>query len=535
MAKWHYTETQRSEGQPNLKGRRASILIPAFCTAGLLLASQARNASVPAQQRYSIVFTQVPASALSGKKQGMASAFRKSLKEKSRIVALSAGGSIAILTPEFAAAATPSLSFDGKSLLFAGKKEANENWNIWEMDVDGRNKKQITRDFGNCAEPRYLALGAVTPPEFADKVRWISFSSDAANVYDELGTAPATSLYVRNLEPVEGRGLFTRRITFTLSSVFSPIVLRDGRILFGSHQPAGGSFGNFPFMVTNWDGTGLNLFYRTRSGTRFNAMACELPDRTLVFVESDGTGPDPGGQLARVSFARPLNSYEVVSKESGRYCDPRQLPDRQLLVSFRDGKESYGLYLFDFDAGAPGKKIYDDPKWDELEGLPVISYAEPQGLISAVVDSESSGDLQCLNVYDSDTPAAMAIKEGEVKSVRLVEGVPYSTREKMPGQLVDPDTFPRVKTRILGEAPVEPDGSFFVRVPADTPFFIQTLDTQGMVLQTQRSWMWVRRGTSRGCVGCHENKELAPENRSTQALIKAQRASLLAPVQERKK
>jgi hypothetical protein len=105
----------------------------------------------------------------------------------------------------------------------------------------------------------------------------------------------------------------------------------------------------------------------------------------------------------------------------------------------------------------------------------------------------------------------------------------------MPGLPVGPDTFPRVKTRILGEAPVEPDGSFFVRVPADTPFFIQTLDTQGTVLLTQRSWMWVRRGTSRGCVGCHENKELAPENRSTQALIKAQPASLLAPVEQRKK
>ncbi len=503
--------------------------------AGLLFASQARNISAPAPQRYSIIFTQVPASAFSGKKQGIASAFRKTLKEKSRIVALSAGGSIAILTPEFASAATPSLSFDGKRLLFAGKQEANENWNIWEMDVAGRNKKQITQDFGNCAEPRYLALSAVTPPEFADKVRWITFSSDAANVYDESGTAPATSLYVRNLEPVEGRGLFTRRITFTLSSVFSPIVLRDGRILFSSHQPAGGSFGNFPFMVTNWDGTGLNLFYRSRSGTSLNAMGCELSDRTLLFVESNNNGTDPGGHLARVSFARPLNSYEPLSKGSGRYCDPRQLPDRQLLVSFRDGKESYGLYLFDFNAGAPGKKIYDDPNWDELEGFPVVSSAEPQGLISAVVDSESSGDLQCLNVYDSDTPAAKAIKKEEVKSVRLVEGIPYSIREKMAPPLVDSDAFPRVKTRILGEAPVEPDGSFFVRVPADTPLFVQTLDMQGTVLQTQRSWMWVRRGTSRGCVGCHENKELAPENRSTQALIKAHPTSLLPLTEQRKK
>jgi hypothetical protein len=501
--------------------------------AGLLLSSQAQDTSAPAQQRCSIIFTQVPASSLSRNNQGLAPAFRKSLKEKSRIVALSAGGSFAVLTPDFASAANPSLSFDSTRLLFAGKKEANENWNIWEMDVDGRNRKQITRDFGNCAEPRYLALSAVTPPEFADKVRWIVFSSDAANVYEEKGTASATSLYVRNLEPVEGRGLFTRRITFSLSSVFSPIVLRDGRILFSSHQPAGGSFGNFPLMVTNWDGTGLNLFYRSGSRTALNAMACELSGRTLIFVESDPGGLDPGGQLARVTFARPLNTYEVVSKGPGRYCDPRGLPDGQLLVSFRAGRGSYGLYLFDFDLGAPGKKVHDDPRWDELEGLPVVSSPEPQGLISAVIDSSGSGDLQCLNVYDSDTPSAKAVKKGEVKSVRLVEGIPFSKGERRQAQLVGGDTFPGVKTRVLGEAPVEPDGSFLVRVQADTPFYIQTLNMQGAVLQTQRTWMWVRRGTSRGCVGCHENKELAPENRSTQALIKAQPTSLLAPVEKR--
>jgi hypothetical protein len=40
-------------------------------------------------------------------------------------------------------------------------------------------------------------------------------------------------------------------------------------------------------------------------------------------------------------------------------------------------------------------------------------------------------------------------------------------------------------------------------------------------LMTMPRWMWVRKGTSRGCVGCHENKELAPENRVTQALFKA--------------
>ena len=73
----------------------------------------------------------------------------------------------------------------------------------------------------------------------------------------------------------------------------------------------------------------------------------------------------------------------------------------------------------------------------------------------------------------------------------------------------------------MGEAPVEPDGSFFVEVPADTPFLLQLLGEKGNVLETMPRWIWVRRGTSRGCIGCHENKELAPENRVSDAVRKA--------------
>jgi hypothetical protein len=73
----------------------------------------------------------------------------------------------------------------------------------------------------------------------------------------------------------------------------------------------------------------------------------------------------------------------------------------------------------------------------------------------------------------------------------------------------------------MGEAPVESDGSFFVRVPADTSFTIELLNDRGTTVQKMSRWIWVRAGTSRGCIGCHESKELAPENRVTDALKKA--------------
>ena len=83
-----------------------------------------------------------------------------------------------------------------------------------------------------------------------------------------------------------------------------------------------------------------------------------------------------------------------------------------------------------------------------------------------------------------------------------------------------------VRTRSLGEAPVETDGSFYVNVVGDVPFYVETLDRDGRVVQTMRAWTWVRKGDQRGCIGCHENKELSPENRVTQALHKARPVTL---------
>jgi hypothetical protein len=65
----------------------------------------------------------------------------------------------------------------------------------------------------------------------------------------------------------------------------------------------------------------------------------------------------------------------------------------------------------------------------------------------------------------------------------------------------------------LGEAPVEKDGSFYIAVPPDRPLRFELLDAGGRVLRAQRSWIWTRSGEEHGCVGCHEDRAVAPENR----------------------
>ncbi len=81
---------------------------------------------------------------------------------------------------------------------------------------------------------------------------------------------------------------------------------------------------------------------------------------------------------------------------------------------------------------------------------------------------------------------------------------------------------------------MEPDGSFLVEVPADTPFFIQTLDERGMALGTMPVWMGLRPRDERSCMGCHEDKEISPRNHVPQAIVKAKPWKLTTPPAERR-
>jgi hypothetical protein len=72
----------------------------------------------------------------------------------------------------------------------------------------------------------------------------------------------------------------------------------------------------------------------------------------------------------------------------------------------------------------------------------------------------------------------------------------------------------------MGTAPVEQDGSFFVKVPGNTPIRFALLDKNGAVLRRERGWFWARGGEQRICVGCHTGPERAAENRVPAVLLR---------------
>jgi Tol biopolymer transport system component len=66
--------------------------------------------------------------------------------------------------------------------------------------------------------------------------------------------------------------------------------------------------------------------------------------------------------------------------------------------------------------------------------------------------------------------------------------------------------------QILGYAPVEPDGSFKLLVPADVPLGLAILDSKGRAIQTHLNWIQVRPGERRTCDGCHSPRRGASLN-----------------------
>jgi hypothetical protein len=66
---------------------------------------------------------------------------------------------------------------------------------------------------------------------------------------------------------------------------------------------------------------------------------------------------------------------------------------------------------------------------------------------------------------------------------------------------------------MLGTVPVEADGSAYFRVPARKPLYFQAIDEGGRAVHSMRSVTYLQPGERRSCVGCHEPRAAAPQNR----------------------
>jgi len=551
---------QKPAAKPPGPARRTDSSQVASLASGATSSSSARlsGARRPVTLDAPLVVTQLPAgSELVEAPPRAGGTLRADYGDGGRIVLLRPRATPRVLTKGFHSAADPDVSFDGKRILFAGKKQASDNWNIYEMEADGSGVRQITRDLGDCRSPVYQStLNTLV----ADKPWYqITFVSTVAGEINEYGSVSSSNLYSSKLD-----GTFVSRLTFSPSSSFDPFLNWDGRLIFAMWQRSRlerGLLGRVGLFELNQDGTDLMLLCGDQ-GRRVKQMPTVTTGGLVVFVEADEVGWDGAGSLASVSLRRPRHTYRQITRESdGLFHSPSALPDGKILVSRRSAGDTgnHGVYRLDPTTGRYDL-VFDDPRFHELQAKLLAPRPEPDGRSSSVfvatgdIDDPTSkqsfiaknprGKLYCLNVHISDLDRSQWSAPGTVKRVRVLEGLPRRTGDAgsfLPEGIAIgasgagsthagiPPTLPR---RFLGEVPVEEDGSFNVEVPADIPVELQLLDEHGMALRSC-GWIWVKNNEPRGCIGCHEDQELTPENRMVKAVMRPSIPLTLAPERRR--
>jgi hypothetical protein len=434
-------------------------------------------------------------------------------------VVVSPEGQVRVLSDGFYSACDPSLSFDAKRLLFAGKKEKQSRWRIWEIGIDGQNLRAVSPENQEARSPIYAAtLFTLDSPG-----PWFTIVyAVRENCLTESGGTIGSSLYNVKLDGTE-----PRRLTFNPNHNLDPFQMWDGRVLYAAERypvEPGTPTGRVGLYSVHIVGTEM-VFYGGEAGQRIQHMPCSTERSLVVFVESDEASWDGAGQLACIREQRPHRTYKrLTSDPKWRYLYPAPWRDNLVLVSRRpsDRQATCGICYFDADTGEI-ETIFDSPDYHDIQAQIVRPRPLPDGHSTVVEPAKyTTGIFYALNCYDTDERKAPHLAKGVLKRVRIIEGVPVASGEpstnSSSGQPSGADRKgPFVARRLLGEAPIEADGSFNVEVPADTPVLIQTLDERGLALGNC-GWVWVKPREARGCVGCHEDPELIPENNYVLAL-----------------
>jgi hypothetical protein len=107
------------------------------------------------------------------------------------------------------------------------------------------------------------------------------------------------------------------------------------------------------------------------------------------------------------------------------------------------------------------------------------------------------------------------VPKGTVKSLRVF-AYEYAYNRSVSDHLAQGIQSGWDIKRLLGEVPVEEDGSAMFSIPANTPISLQPLDSEGRAIQWMRSWLTGMPGEVVSCVGCHEDQNQIP--RPTRAL-----------------
>ncbi|NUQ64638.1 MAG: SUMF1/EgtB/PvdO family nonheme iron enzyme [Pirellulales bacterium] len=446
------------------------------------------------------------------------------------------------------------LDFPADRMLFSSI-DANGRWAVFEVRSDGSGLVQRT------------------PTDYPDLDYF-----DACYLPDGRIVLCSTGCYI-GLPCLDGQGQVAnlylldpatrslRQLTFEQDSDADPTVLNDGRVLYQRWE-----YSDIPHyfsrrrMTMNPDGTGQLAFHGSNSwfptAFRFARPVPDHPTRIAGIISGHHDFGDCGrmaildpGLAGAYPFRfRPKSKQWGVEGEpiavtpdilpaaqtgfvqlvpgrgqtvAGTVCDaiighvyrkerpaltthPYPLSSKYFLVSMKPTERSlWGIYLVDvFDNATLIAEIEDAGLFEPQLLAP---RPRPPVIPDRVHLASRTADVHIADIYSG--PGLQGVPQGTVKSLRVFSyHFGYNAKAGFP--LVGTQAGWDMK-RVLGTAAVEPDGSAFFQIPANTPVSIQPLDSEGRAVQLMRSWLVGMPGELVSCVGCHEQRrETLPARRN---------------------
>lgn len=382
------------------------------------------------------------------------------------------------LVEGFAATADANVSFDAKTVLFAGTKAAGDPWQIWEMSLADRSVRKVIATASDAERPLYLPGERMV---WAQREAW-GFEIDSA----EDGDLPHEAF----LNPTAGPGVLA--LTYVRANSFPTDVLADGRVLFEAGFPLGQGSAPELFMVYA-DGSGVEAYRCDHDRARWGGT--QLASGDVVFTH--------GASMAR--FTSSLAHEAPLSAPRAEYAGGvAETGSGAWLVSARAaGETHYAIALWNPNA----------PAGAGPERLETVLAVKGKDLVEPALIAPRTRPRRFPSGLHPWKYANLLALDARVSLDGDLKEAPARVR------LESLDS--RGHVVVYGTAPVESDGSFFIKTPGDQPIRFLLLDRKGAGLRRERGWMWIRSGEQRICVGCHAGPERSPENRVPAVLLRS--------------
>jgi hypothetical protein len=422
----------------------------------------------------------------------------------------------------------PCVSFDGKKVVFAWNPDPDRGgYHIYEMEINNPQKPpvQLTSDPCGLAvsdfEPCYLPNGDIL------------FNSSRCFGYVDCNFNITSNFYLMNKE-----GKYLRRICFDQLHNFYPSVMSDGSILYSRWEYNDRNIANcFGLFIMNTDGSHQREYFGNQTSWPATLpQAREIPGANgkVLAITGGHIGPY-AGDLMIIDPSKKRNGVEAVQlvaplRQSPKpkdvdflygvpdstklFQNPFPLNKDWFLISYRVNRSSkFRIYLMNIN-GDRELLAWDDQSVSQQQSCiprttpPVIAYQADY--------SKSTGRVTMANAYfGSGTGENVA--SGSIAKIRII-ALEYHTDPSFgntgsSGFTMTPVgrwTASWMSKSIVGEARVEEDGSADFYVPSRTPLYFQLIDRNGCAINSMRSWLTVMPGEQFSCIGCHEDKNVAP-------------------------